>query len=546
MPSPTPPAPSPPKAASGPQRALHKLGLHSDIDLALHLPLRYEDETRLTPISALRDGEVAQVEGVIADSRIETRPRRQLLVLLREDGAELLLRFLHFYPSQQKNLAVGARVRARGEVRSGFFGREMVHPAFRLVAEGAALPSALTPIYPSSAQLPQAYLRKAVVSGLARAPLDEALPAALLPAGLPPLREALHFLHHPPPSASLSTLMDHTHPAWQRLKFEELLAQQLSQAQAKRERQRLAAPALAGRAAGGLQQRLLAALPFALTAAQQRVGVEIAADLAREQPMHRLLQGDVGSGKTVVAALAAAVAIDSGWQCALMAPTEILAEQHFRKLVHWLEPLGVGVAWLTGSRKGKARAAMVERVASGEATLGGGHPCGDPGRRALRPARAGDHRRAAPFRRAAAPGAARQAGRRWSGAAPADDDRHADPAHAGDDLLRRPGRQHHRRTAARAHAGADQGLRRQPPRRGDGAHPRRGAAGPAGVLGLPADRREPGARPAQRHCDPRRAERGAARHRGRPAARALEARPTRPRRWRASAPARCRCWWRPR
>ena len=362
---------STPKAqpASGPQRALAKLGLHSDIDLALHLPHRYEDETRLTPIAALRDGDAAQVDAVVADHRVETRPRRQLIVRLREDGHELLLRFLHFYPSQLKTLAAGARVRARGEVRSGFFGREMVHPNVKIVSPGAALPDTLTPVYPSSAQLPQAYLRKAVVSGLARAALDEVLPAELLPPGLPPLRQALNFLHHPPPSASLATLMDHSHPAWQRLKFEELLAQQLSQAQARRERQRLHAPALRGRAAGGLQRRLLAALPFALTAAQQRVAAEIAVDLARDQPMHRLLQGDVGSGKTVVAALAASVAIDSGWQCALMAPTEILAEQHFRKLVHWLEPLGVGVAWLTGSRKGRARAAMVERVGSGDAAL---------------------------------------------------------------------------------------------------------------------------------------------------------------------------------
>jgi ATP-dependent DNA helicase RecG len=346
-----------------------KLGLHGDIDLALHLPLRYEDETRLTPIDQLRDGSVAQVEGVVSDCRIESRPRRQLIVRLREGGAELCLRFLHFYPSQQKSLGAGTRVRARGEVRSGFFGHEMVHPVVKAIAEGTPLPTALTPVYPSSAQLPQAYLRKAIVSALARAPLDELLPSEWLPGGLPPLREALNFLHHPPTSASLATLTDHSHPAWQRLKFEELLAQQLSQAQARRERQSLRAPPLAGRKADGLQQRLGATLPFALTAAQTRVGQEIAADLARTQPMHRLLQGDVGSGKTVVAALAAALAIDSGWQCALMAPTEILAEQHFRKLVHWLEPLGVGVAWLTGSRKGKARAQMVERVASGEATL---------------------------------------------------------------------------------------------------------------------------------------------------------------------------------
>ena len=346
-----------------------KLGLLRDIDLALHLPLRYEDETRLTPLAALREGMVAQCEGVVSDSRVETRPRRQLIVRLRDGDDELLLRFLHFYPSQHKSLSPGVRVRVRGEVRGGFLGREMVHPAFKVVGDDSPLPTALTPVYPSSAQLPQAYLRKAIVSALARAPLQELLPPALLPSGLPSLREALQFLHHPPPDARLETVGDHSHPAWQRLKFDELLAQQLSQAQARRERLLLRAPALRGRAAGGLQQRLRSALPFQLTAAQQRVGTEIAADLGAELPMHRLLQGDVGSGKTVVAALAAALAIDSGWQCALMAPTEILAEQHFRKLVHWLEPLGVDVAWLTGSRKGKGRAAMIERVGNGEAAL---------------------------------------------------------------------------------------------------------------------------------------------------------------------------------
>ena len=347
---------------------MERLGLHSDLDLALHLPLRYEDETRLTPLAQLRDGVVAQVEATVSDCRIETRPRRQLVVRLRDDGDELVLRFLHFYPSQQKAMAPGTRVRARGEVRIGFFGREMVHPAVKAVAEGSPLPQTLTPVYPAGAQLPQAYLRKAIAGALARAPLQEVLPPELLPPGLPSLREALQFLHHPPPDASLDTLLDHSHPAWQRLKFEELLAQQLSQAQARHERGQLRAPALRG-LDGGLAQQLQAVLPFALTAAQQRVGAEIAADLARPQPMHRLLQGDVGSGKTVVAALAAARAIDSGWQCALMAPTEILAEQHFRKLVQWLEPLGLGVAWLTGSRKGKARTQMLERVASGEAAL---------------------------------------------------------------------------------------------------------------------------------------------------------------------------------
>jgi ATP-dependent DNA helicase RecG len=359
----------PHKEKSAPQKALEKLGLLRDIDLALHLPLRYEDETRLTPIEALRDGDTAQVEGTVADCQIQLRPRRQLVARLRDEaGAELVLRFLNFYPSHQKALAPGARVRVRGEARGGFFGLEMVHPGFKAVTADTPLQTALTPVYPTSAQLPQAYLRKAVASGLQRADLRELLPPDLAPAGLPSLREALGFLHQPPPDASLGALEDHSHPAWQRLKFEELLAQQLAQLEARQARELQRAPPFVLKR-GGLQDRLLAALPFALTAAQRRVGDEIALDLQRQQPMHRLLQGDVGSGKTVVAALAAALAIEAGWQCALMAPTEILAEQHLRKLVGWLEPLGIGVAWLSGSRKGKGRTQMLARVASGEAQL---------------------------------------------------------------------------------------------------------------------------------------------------------------------------------
>nr|WP_316642234.1 ATP-dependent DNA helicase RecG [uncultured Roseateles sp.] len=353
---------------SAPQKALEKLGLRRDIDLALHLPLRYEDETRITPIAQAREGQVVQVEGIVSESHIELRGRRQLLVRMRDDSDELLLRFLNFYPSQQKSLAAGARVRVRGELRGGFWGREMVHPLCKLVQEDTPLATALTPVYPTSAALPQAYLRKAVVSALKRAPLDEILPPGSLPANLPTLREALDFLHHPSPKVSLATLEDHTHPAWQRLKAEELLAQQLSQLHSQRERALLQAPPLRGQRAG-LHEKLLAALPFQLTAAQQRVVEEIAQDLALGKPMHRLLQGDVGSGKTVVAALAAAVCMDAGWQCALMAPTEILAEQHFRKLIHWLEPLGITVAWLTGSIKGKARQKMLDAAASGQAQL---------------------------------------------------------------------------------------------------------------------------------------------------------------------------------
>ena len=355
-------------ALSGPARALRKLGLVRDIDLALHLPLRHEDETRLRPIASLRDGISAQVQGTVLECRVESRSRRQLVVRLADESGELLLRLLHFYPSNQKTLAVGNLVRVRGEVRVGFLGREMVHPEFRAVTADTPLPASLTPIYPSTAQLPQAYLRKVVASALARAPLQELLPANLVPANLPPLRDALLLLHHPSPDDPIDMLEDRSHPAWQRLKFEELLAQQLAQSQAQAARAKLAAPAMRVRAQG-MGDQLLAALPFKLTAAQQRVVAEIAIDMARPQPMHRLLQGDVGSGKTVVAALAATAAMDAGWQCALMAPTEILAEQHFRKLVLWLQPLGITVAWLTGSRKGKGRTAMLAQVASGEALL---------------------------------------------------------------------------------------------------------------------------------------------------------------------------------
>ncbi|MDH3209871.1 MAG: ATP-dependent DNA helicase RecG [Burkholderiaceae bacterium] len=356
------------KPKSAPLRAMEKLGLLRDIDLALHLPMRYEDETCITHIDDARTGETVQVQGRVTDSQVQSRSRRQLLVRIEDDSGELLLRFLNFYPSQQKALAVGTSVRVRGELRGGFSGREMVHPGFKVVGDDTPLEMALTPVYPASAQLPQAYLRKAVASGLARAALDEILPKSTVPPDLPLLRDALNFLHHPAPSVRLQQLEDRSHPAWRRLKFEELLAQQLSQLQAQRERAALQAPALKS-VPGGLHERLLTKLPFQLTHAQRSVAEEIARDLRRPQPMHRLLQGDVGSGKTVVAALAALIAIDAGWQCALMAPTEILAEQHFRKLVGWLETLGIGVAWLSSSHKGKARSRVLARIADGSAQL---------------------------------------------------------------------------------------------------------------------------------------------------------------------------------
>ena len=380
----SPPVPPPAKPLTGPQKALRKLGLNRAIDLSLHLPLRYEDETRLVKLREVHEGDVAQVEGTVTHAEVKLSGHRQLLVTLDDGTGTCLLRFFTFYPSQQAALAVGNRIRARGEIRGGFAGLTMMHPVFK--PAGGELATALTPVYPTVAGLPQTYLRRAVQAGLARAELTDTVPAPFLDEiGLQCLwnmRQALSFLHNPTPDVSLAALQDHSHPAWQRLKAEELLAQQLSQLQARRERARLRAPVLAGAApvpapSGAAAQdhppplyaRLLAALPFQLTAAQTRVVAEITQDIARPVPMHRLLQGDVGAGKTVVAALAAAVCMDAGWQCALMAPTEILATQHFAKLVGWLHPLGITVAWLTGSQKAKERREMLALIASGQAQL---------------------------------------------------------------------------------------------------------------------------------------------------------------------------------
>ena len=386
----SPPGATKSQAKSPAQKAMDKLGLRRDIDLALHLPLRYEDETRITRLRDAREGNTVQIEGVVTQCEVQLSGRRQLLVTVDDGSDTCMLRFFSFYPSQQKALAVGTTIRARGEVRGGFLGWTMMHPAFSKA--GGDLPAALTPVYPTSAGLPQAYLRKAVASGMARANLSETIPEQFLDKNgfKSPwlLRSSLSFLHHPTPDVSLAQLEDHSHPAWQRLKMEELLAQQLSQLQSRRARDLLRAPALLQRLnepsisvhtepvealrqaqCERLVDRLLATLPFALTHAQARVCDEIAADLSRPVPMHRLLQGDVGSGKTVVAALAAARCIDAGWQCALMAPTEILADQHFRKLLGWLEPLGIKTAWLTGSQKTRERREMLALIASGEAGL---------------------------------------------------------------------------------------------------------------------------------------------------------------------------------
>jgi ATP-dependent DNA helicase RecG len=358
---------------------LVKLGIARDQDLVLHLPLRYEDHTRLVPLAALAPGMTAQAEGTVCNADVQFRPRRQLVCLL-EDGADehegraqLVLRFFHFYPSQQKALQPGTRVRVFGEVREGHFGREIVHPQFKVVVPGMPLPDALTPVYPTTAGLSQETLRRVIARTLAG---DPALTAESLPEDVVRRRhlwkfgDALAFLHAPPPRLNRLTqhaLDERTHPAWQRLKFDELVAQQLSLKAHRRARAARHAPVLTGN--GELTGALLARIPFRLTRAQQHVWREISHDLKRAMPMQRLLQGDVGSGKTIVAALAALQAIESGRQVALMAPTEILAEQHYRKLAQWLDGSGVRVAWLSGGMGAKARRESLAAIASGEAAF---------------------------------------------------------------------------------------------------------------------------------------------------------------------------------
>jgi len=347
---------------------LAKLDLHRPEDLVLHLPLRYEDETRLTPIAVARPGFPAQVEGEVISSEVTLRPRRQLVARVRDASGTLVARWLNFYPSQQKMLAPGSRVRLFGEVRGGFFGDEMVHPRLKRVEMGEGLPEALTPVYPTTAGLGQATLRKLIDRALASSSLDDLLPPTVCGAlSLPSFADAVRALHHPAPDADPAALEQREHPAWRRIRFEELLVQQLSLRRAYNARRARGAVALAAR--GELTAALLAQLPFRLTGAQARAAGEIAADLAAPHPMQRLLQGDVGSGKTIVAALAMLQAAENGYQAALMAPTEILAEQHWKKLAAWLAPLGLHVAWLSGSRRKREREAELERLRSGEVLL---------------------------------------------------------------------------------------------------------------------------------------------------------------------------------
>ena len=346
-------------------KKLEKLGLNTPWEVVLHLPIRYEDETHITPISDAPFGESCQVEGIVELQEVQFKPRRQLVVRIRDAaGSVLFLRFIHFYASHQKQMAEGRRIRAVGEIKHGFFGGEMIHPKIR-DAESSGLAESLTPVYPTVNGLTQPVLRRVITTALQEVPLHDSLPEAMLQSlKLSHLAESLHLLHAPPPEMTLHRLSDGALPAWQRLKFDELLAQQLSMRLARQKRLEGQAPVLQGD--GSLSQGLLAALPFRLTGAQQRVLAEIADDMRQPHPMHRLLQGDVGSGKTIVAALSALAAVEAGYQVAVMAPTEILAEQHFLKFSQWFEPLDIKVDWFSGSLRKKAKDTAKAALAAGE------------------------------------------------------------------------------------------------------------------------------------------------------------------------------------
>jgi ATP-dependent DNA helicase RecG len=331
---------------------LEKLGLRSRFDFVLHLPLRYDDETSLTAPDAAPPGKPVCVEARVLKSQVMFRPKRQLVV--HAEG--LVLRFFNFYGSQlkqfQRAAETGRRVRAFGEVRGGFFGVEMAHPRYRIVDEGEPLPTALTPIYPTTAGLSQAELRARVLEALDAEALDDTLPEALRRRlDLPDFGESVRLLHRPQPGSDLDA-------AWRRVKFDELLAQQLSMRFAYRRRRARQAPVL--KVNGPLLKTFLDRLPFRLTKAQTRAMNEVLLDLGEPHPMQRLLQGDVGSGKTVVAAIACLAAVDSGAQAAVMAPTEILSEQHWRKFNEWLAPLGVRLGYLRGGTRKKEKIEMLK------------------------------------------------------------------------------------------------------------------------------------------------------------------------------------------
>lgn len=348
-------------------------GIVSVQDLWLHLPLRYEDRTRLTTIAQLQSGVPVQIEGRVDAVERGFRFRPVLRVAVSDDShGSVVLRFFHFRAAQVAQFAVGTRVRVFGTPKPGQHGWEIVHPSYRVLAPGedAGLGDSLDPVYPVLEGVGPATLRKLIGQALERLPAEAALellpPHWLQDQQLPSLRAALLTMHRPPVGTDPQQLLAGGHPAQQRLALEELLAHQLSLRRQRIALQRFRAPQLRG---GRLVQQLRNALPFQLTGAQQRVFEQIAHDLAQASPMLRLVQGDVGSGKTVVAAMAAMLAVEQGKQVALAAPTELLAEQHLSNLRGWLEPLGIRIVWLAGKVTGKARAAAMAEVASGQAQV---------------------------------------------------------------------------------------------------------------------------------------------------------------------------------
>ena len=350
---------------------LGKLGIRQVQDLLFHLPLRYQDRTRLMPLGSLRLQQESLVEGVIGLSQVNFGRRRSLLCHISDGTGSLVLRFFHFSKAQQQQLAKGRRIRCFGEVRSGPSSLEMVHPEYQLISDSGVTPvdAALTPVYPTTEGLHQLSWRKLIRQALMLLN-DQQMPELLaaLNAEHPLLKyqltEALQLVHQPPPDSDVQQLINRQHPAQKRLAFEELLAQQLTMRQIRRQMQRHQAPVLQGESP--LAQQLLSHLPFALTAAQQRVLHDIYQDLAQPLPMQRLVQGDVGSGKTVVAALATIAAVASGYQAVMMAPTELLAEQHFQTFNNWLTPLGIQVGWCAGKQTAAQRRQSISGLESGE------------------------------------------------------------------------------------------------------------------------------------------------------------------------------------
>ncbi len=344
----------------------NKLGISTLNQLIFHFPLRYLDETKVISIAELRLGETAQVEAEVVLAEVMYKPRKALVVKVADPSGEMFVRLINFYPSQLQQLQVGARLRILGEVRAGFFGYEMVHPQLRN-ANTATIKTSLTPIYPTTAGLSQYTIAKWVDWALQRADLSEFLPASYYPAGMMSFRDSMLTIHHPAQSVALEALETRSHAAWLRLAYDELLAQQLSMRRHYLTRHQLRAPSI--RSDGALIQQFIQQLPFQLTPAQHKVVQEITADMQQSFPMNRLLQGDVGSGKTVVATIAALQAIACGFQVALMAPTEILAEQHYKKTSDWFAALNLPCVLLLGSQSKKQKQQYYDAIASGQAHL---------------------------------------------------------------------------------------------------------------------------------------------------------------------------------